>query len=74
MPLVILTGVLPLTPLGLGVTDAVALMVFSTIHISSGANAVMLSRITFVAISALCGLAWFVPLHQNNSLLFHHED
>jgi uncharacterized membrane protein YbhN (UPF0104 family) len=74
MPLVILTGMLPLTPLGLGVTDAVALMVFSTIHISSGANAVMLSRIAFVAISALCGLAWFAPLPQNNSLLTNHEN
>jgi len=73
MPLVILSGMLPLTPLGLGVTDAVALMIFNSIHISSGANAVMLGRISFVAISALCGLAWFVPLHQNNTSFKNHE-
>ncbi|MEO6909279.1 MAG: lysylphosphatidylglycerol synthase transmembrane domain-containing protein [Abditibacteriaceae bacterium] len=74
MPLVILSGMLPLTPLGLGVTDAVALVIFNSIHISSGANAVMLARISFVAISALCGLAWFVPLHQNNSSPANHEN
>jgi uncharacterized membrane protein YbhN (UPF0104 family) len=64
MPLIILSGMLPLTPLGIGVTDAVALLLFSTIHIGSGANAIMLSRILFIAISALCGIAWFAPLHQ----------
>jgi uncharacterized membrane protein YbhN (UPF0104 family) len=73
MPLVILSGMLPLTPLGLGVTDAVALVIFNSIHMSNGANAVMLGRISFVAISALCGLAWFVPFHQNNKTPTNHE-
>ena len=73
LPLIILTGILPLTPLGIGVTDAVALLVFSTIPISSGANAIMLSRILFVAISALCGIAWFVPISQNKKCVTRNE-
>lgn len=67
MPLVILSGMLPLTPLGIGVTEAVTLMIFSSITTGSGANAIMLSRISFVLISALCGLAWFLPFHQNST-------
>jgi len=73
LPLIILTGTLPLTPLGIGVTDAVALLVFSTIHISSGANAIMLGRIIFVSLSALCGIAWFVPIVKNMNCLAKNE-
>jgi uncharacterized membrane protein YbhN (UPF0104 family) len=62
-PVIILAGLIPLTPLGLGVSDAVALLLFHTVHIDNGANALMLGRITFVIISACCGLAWFTPLH-----------
>lgn len=67
MPVIILSSLIPLTPLGLGISDAVALLLFNTVHISNGANAMMLGRITFVIISALSGIAWFVPIHAANS-------
>jgi uncharacterized membrane protein YbhN (UPF0104 family) len=64
-PLVILSSLIPLTPLGLGVTDAAASTLIHLIGNSSGAEATMLGRATFVMLSALCGLAWLWPEERN---------
>lgn len=64
MPVIILAGLIPLTPLGLGISDAVALLLFNTVHISNGANAMMLGRITFVLLSAVSGIVWLIPAHK----------
>jgi uncharacterized membrane protein YbhN (UPF0104 family) len=57
-PLIILSSLVPLTPLGLGVTDAAASTLLHVIGNNSGAEATMLGRATFVLLSALCGLVW----------------
>jgi len=60
-PFVILSSLVPLTPLGLGVTDATAALLFAAIGIAHGAAAAMLLRALFVLISLACGLAWLWP-------------
>ena len=65
-PLVILSSLVPLTPLGLGVTDAAASTLIHLIGNDSGAEATMLGRATFVLLSALCGLAWLWPEPKTN--------
>lgn len=61
-PFVILSSLVPLTPLGLGVTDATSALLFSAIGIAHGAVATMLMRTLFVLLSLICGLAWMWPL------------
>jgi uncharacterized protein (TIRG00374 family) len=65
-PLVILSSIVPLTPLGLGVTDAVASTLLLAVGSSSGAEATMLGRVTFVLLSALCGIAWLLNGHDEH--------
>jgi uncharacterized membrane protein YbhN (UPF0104 family) len=60
-PLVVLSSLLPLTPMGLGVTDAAASTLLHAVGVSGGAEATMLGRATFVLLSAACGLAWLWP-------------
>ena len=60
-PFVILSSLVPLTPLGLGVTDATAALLFAAIGIAHGVAATMIARAFFVVISLACGLAWLWP-------------
>lgn len=62
-PFLILSSLVPLTPLGLGVTDATASLLFATIGVGiGGAAATMLLRAFFVLLSLVCGLAWLWPI------------
>jgi uncharacterized membrane protein YbhN (UPF0104 family) len=61
MPLIIFSSLVPLTPLGLGVTDAAAATLLHAVGVAGGAEATMLARSSFVLLSALCGLAWLWP-------------
>src|SRR5699024_9012802 len=60
-PFVILSSLVPLTPLGLGVTDATAAILFAGIGVAHGVAATMILRATFVLMSLACGLAWLWP-------------
>lgn len=60
-PAIILSSVVPLTPLGLGVADTVAQTLFATAGVPNGANATMLGRATWLLLSLICGLAYFWP-------------
>ena len=60
-PFVILSSLVPLTPLGLGVTDSTAALLFAAIGVAHGAAATMILRATFVLISLIGGLAWLWP-------------
>jgi hypothetical protein len=57
-PPIIVSSMVPLTPLGLGISDATASTLLHWAGSSSGAEATMLGRLTFVALSLFCGLAW----------------
>ena len=58
-PIVILSFIVPLTPLGLGVADAVAATLFGTVGIVGGGATTMLLRVTWLLLSLVCGLAFF---------------
>lgn len=59
MPAVILSFILPLTPLGLGVADVVAQVLFEAAGIAGGSAATMLLRATWLLLSLGCGLSFF---------------
>ncbi len=61
-PFVILSSLVPLTPLGLGVTDAAAALLFSAVGAMHGAAATMILRTSFVLLSLVCGLMWLWPV------------
>ncbi|MDF2439246.1 MAG: glycosyltransferase 2 family protein [Abditibacteriota bacterium] len=58
-PAVVLSYIVPLTPMGLGVADAVAATLFSAVGIAGGGATTMLLRATWLLLSLLCGLAFF---------------
>ena len=60
-PLVNLSSVIPLTPLGLGVADSVASVLYESLGIGGGAETTMLLRIVGVGISALGVAALLMP-------------
>ena len=60
-PLVNLSFVLPVAPLGLGVADSVAAMLYPQIGIAGGAAVTMLQRCVTALLSAMCCLAFFLP-------------
>jgi hypothetical protein len=64
MPLVFLSGIIPLTPLGIGVTDSVAVALFAAAGIRGAAETTTLIRGVLVAISALCAPAYLVPVER----------
>lgn len=66
-PLLVLSSLLPFTPLGLGVTDAAASTLLHAVGVGGGSEATMLGRATFILISAACGLAWLWPVSTPSS-------
>jgi glycosyltransferase 2 family protein len=67
-PLVTLTSSVPVTPLGIGVADAVADRLFGMLGTLHGADVTMLVRgVTAVACLA-CGLAYLVPVPEGPPL------
>jgi uncharacterized protein (TIRG00374 family) len=61
-PIVNLSGLIPLTPLGLGVSDSIAATLYPAVGLSGGAEATMLLRCVTVAISLACGVAFLLPV------------
>jgi uncharacterized membrane protein YbhN (UPF0104 family) len=59
-PLVVLSSLVPLTPLGIGVVDGAAVELFARVAMSGGAESTMLGRAAWIAISLACGAvsAW----------------
>ena len=60
-PLVNLSGMVPLAPLGLGVTDSVAVTLYATVGLSGGAEVNMLLRGVTVFLSILCAAGLLMP-------------
>ena len=58
-PIVTLSKTVPLTPLGLGVTDGVASVLYPLVGLGGGGEVQMLLRVTMVGIALACGLAYF---------------
>jgi uncharacterized protein (TIRG00374 family) len=61
-PLVTLTSILPVTPLGIGVADTVADTLFTLVGARGGAEVTMLVRVVTAVMCLACGLAYLVPL------------
>jgi uncharacterized protein (TIRG00374 family) len=61
-PIVNLSSLIPLTPLGLGVSDSIAATLYPAVGLSGGAEATMLLRCVTVAISLACGVAFLLPV------------
>jgi glycosyltransferase 2 family protein len=61
-PIVNLSGMLPLTPLGIGVTDGVAEALYAIVHVSEGAEMTMILRAVTISLCALGGIALLVPV------------
>lgn len=61
-PLVTLTSILPLTPLGIGVADTVAETLFTLVGARSGADVTMLVRAITAVMCLACGVAYVIPL------------
>ena len=59
VPSVILSSVVPLTPLGLGVSDAVSQLLFGAVGWTGGAAVTMIGRATWLLLSLVCGGAYF---------------
>ena len=59
-PLLIFIRFIPLTPLGLGITDAAGEEFYNLVGIAGGAENQMLLRATWIILLLLCGLAYFV--------------
>lgn len=58
-PLVIAIRFLPLTPLGLGISDGAAESLYSTMGIEGGAEVQMLLRATMIIILLCCGIGYY---------------
>ncbi|HEX8832835.1 MAG TPA: lysylphosphatidylglycerol synthase transmembrane domain-containing protein [Abditibacteriaceae bacterium] len=63
-PLVVLSSLIPLTPLGIGVVDGAAAELFLVAGASGGAAVTMLLRATNVLMSLPCGLALLWPISR----------
>lgn len=67
MPLLIIIRMIPLTPLGLGVTDGAAEELFGLIGLPGGAEVQMLLRASGVLIFLFSGLAYLGRWHKRHS-------
>jgi hypothetical protein len=52
---------IPLTPLGLGVTEGIASVLYPVVGLRGGAEVVILLRAFTVLLFALCGLSFLKP-------------
>lgn len=66
-PLINFIGNLPLTPMGLGVTDSAAVFLYNLTGIARAAEMTMLSRAALAAVSLVCGLACLIPVTRARS-------
>jgi len=68
IPFVILARAVPLTPLGLGVSDSIGEELFSAFGISYGAEVVMLMRLVLMALSALGVFSYLKTFKLNKKI------
>jgi uncharacterized protein (TIRG00374 family) len=68
MPLVNLSGIVPLTPMGLGVADSAAVALFSLVGVSGGAEVTMLLRAATVTLSAFGSVAYLLPTSSSTAI------
>jgi uncharacterized membrane protein YbhN (UPF0104 family) len=68
-PLVILSSLIPLTPLGIGVTDGAAAELFARAAMPGGAAVTMLLRAVFVVICLGCGVALLKTVNGINGTI-----
>ncbi len=61
-PLVIVARFLPIVPLGLGVSDTAAELLYRMSGVDAGAESQMMMRAAFLALTLLSGLAFLVPV------------
>jgi glycosyltransferase 2 family protein len=61
-PIANLSALIPITPLGLGVSDSISAILFSSQNQAHGADINMLSRLVTVAITIAGGLSFLVPV------------
>ena len=66
-PLVTVLRILPISPLGLGVTDAAAEELYPLVGMEGGAENQMLIRGVFILVSLLCGIAFLWRLTPKQS-------
>jgi uncharacterized protein (TIRG00374 family) len=66
-PILIVIRFLPLTPMGLGVTDAAAVELYRMVGLSGGAENQMLLRATWIIFVLLCGLSFFGGAKQKQA-------
>jgi len=67
-PLVTLSKTIPLTPMGLGITESIAALLYPLVGLEGGAEVQMLIRATITVLLASCALAWLVPEHAMKSV------
>lgn len=70
-PLITLSQAIPLTPLGLGVTDGMASILYPVVGLQGGAEVIMLLRVIGVFIFTFCGLSFFQPRRFIISLSYY---
>jgi len=63
IPFVQLARALPITPMGLGVSDTVGHEIFSAFNIGYGAEVVMLIRLAMIALSSFGAISYFKTSH-----------
>jgi len=63
-PVLTLVRGIPTTPMGLGVADWFGEKLYSSIHLSDGAEVVMLTRLVTIGIAAACGVLLLVPVRR----------
>lgn len=60
-PVILISRTIPLTPLGLGVSDGLAAFLYPLVGLDGGAEVQMLLRAMIVFVFLTCGLAYLVP-------------
>lgn len=66
-PLVTVLRILPLSPLGLGITDAAAEGLYPLVGLQGGAENQMLMRGVFILMSLVCGIAFLLRVSPKQS-------
>jgi uncharacterized membrane protein YbhN (UPF0104 family) len=63
-PLLTLASVVPVTPQGMGVTEAAAEFLFGSVGLTGGANAALLVRLAWISATLLSGMGWLADARR----------
>ena len=69
IPFIQLARALPITPMGLGVSDTVGHEIFSAFSIGYGAEVVMLIRLAMITLSSLGAISYFKTSHLRKQII-----